>query len=50
MTAINNPKTWFILAFLAMLLMAMLLIVKHHNSHVDDQQRIYDHSEIIDRI
>jgi hypothetical protein len=32
MTALNNPKAWFVLALLACLLMAMLLVIKHHNA------------------
>jgi len=48
MTTINHPKTWLTIAILALLLTCMLIIIKHYNADKELQQKIYDHSEIID--
>ncbi len=50
MTTTNHPKTWIIVALLAILLGWMLIIVKHYNEGIELQEKIYHHSEIKDTV
>ena len=50
MHTIKHPKPWLIVALLAILLTFMLIIIKHYNADNEQQQKIYDHSEIRDTI
>jgi hypothetical protein len=50
MHTINHPKFWLFIALLALLLTFMLIVIKHYDAENDLQQKIYNHSEIIDTV
>jgi len=50
MTITKNPKTWFILLLLAFLFGMMLIITQHYHSDAYYQQKIDNHSEIVDTV
>ncbi len=47
---LNHLKSWMAIAFMAILLALMLLIIKHYNSNEQMQQQIDTHWEITDTV
>ncbi|OIQ70236.1 hypothetical protein GALL_481550 [mine drainage metagenome] len=50
MTITNNPKTWFILLLLAFIFSVMLIMIRYYHSDAYYQEKIDNHSEIVDTI
>jgi hypothetical protein len=50
MTLLKDPKNLLVLLFIAMMLSFIFIIARHYNSDAYYQQKIDDHSEIIDTI
>jgi hypothetical protein len=50
MIKMKEPKTWLIIALIMMMLALMLIIIKRHHEQNELQERIYNHSEIVDTV
>jgi hypothetical protein len=50
MTITNNPKSWLIMLLLAFLFGVMLIVIHHYHSDAYSQEKIDNHSEIMDTI
>ncbi|MDB5123905.1 MAG: hypothetical protein JWP94_2034 [Mucilaginibacter sp.] len=50
MIKINNPKTWLIMASIILMFIWMVIIIKRHREQNELQEKIYNHSEIIDTV
>jgi len=50
MTLSKNPENWLFAALVIIFLVFVLIIYKHHQEDADLQQRIDDHSEIVDKV
>jgi hypothetical protein len=50
MIKINYPKTWLIIALIMLMLACMAGIIKKHYEQNELQEKIYNHSEIIDTV
>jgi hypothetical protein len=50
MIKINNPKTWLMVALIILMFAWMVIIIKRHREQNELQEKIYNHSEIIDTV
>jgi hypothetical protein len=50
MIKIKDPKIWLITALLLLMLAWMIIIIKRHHEQNELQEKIYNHSEIIDTV
>jgi hypothetical protein len=50
MIKIKEPQTWLIIALIMLMLAWMLIIMKRHHEQNELQEKIYNHSEIIDTL
>jgi hypothetical protein len=41
---------WTVILFMASLIFLMLIIIRHYNAVTEIQQKLYDHSEIVDTV
>lgn len=50
MIKMKEPQTWLIMALIMLMLAWMLIVIKRNHEKIQLQEKIYNHSEIIDTV